>query len=44
MEIQNIEMRSLKEELHAMKNGMPEFERKTLNLEAEKGMLMKANC
>ena len=36
MEIQNIEMKSLKKELDAMKNQMPEHERKMLKL-------MKAN-
>ena len=43
MEIQNIEMKSSNEELHAMGNGMPKLERKVSNLEAKKEILMKAN-
>ena len=36
MEIQNIDMKSWKEELHVMKNWMLELESKMLNLEVEK--------
>ena len=43
MEIPNIKMKILKEELHAIKNQMPELERKMLNLKLEKEMLLKAN-
>ena len=36
VEIQNIDMKSWKEELHVMKNWMLELESKMLNLEVEK--------
>ena len=44
MEIQNIEMKSLKEELHAMRNQMHELERKMLNLEAKKETHNEDKC
>ena len=52
MEMQKLEIKALREELHAMKNmtiqmqdnRMPEIERKMLSLEAEKEILVKANA
>ena len=38
-----MEMKTLKEELHAMRNQIHELDRKMLNLEAKKETLMKTN-
>ena len=43
MEIQNIEMKTLKEELHAKEIQMLELNKKMLNLEVKTEMLIKAN-